>query len=654
MEDRGGDPPKAPVEEELGIEAARKIQLRWFAFIGSLEIRLRWLAAITVLAITWAASTILEVPLPTGPLYAVGLCMLAYNGLLRLYLARRFSLPIRARSSGHQYSALLRFYWSRLERKAFSEAVGLDRFIKVQTSLDWLLMILLVHFSGGIESPLLFYFVLHLILASILLSRRDCYIFATLATLAVGALAILELRGIIPHVSLGFISAPLYQNGLHIVSILFFFTTSLYGSVYLTTSVIRNLRQKDEELLRLQERLSDAYQFLQTLYAVTRTASSTLNVQEVLNLVAKGAAEAMEVKGCTIRLMGADGLVADTVAAYGLSEEYLAKGPIDIRRSRHIYQTFSTAQPVIISDVSRHNRLQYPLQAQAEGIRSMLCAPIIIKDQVNGVICVYSTEVSHFGDTEVRFLSALAGAGAIAIENARTYQALEKADRAKSEFVQLVTHELRSPLSAVQSMLKLIEEGIVGPITHKQHDLIQRSQRRISTLLALVGDLLVLAAGRIQHLEGERTEILLNEIIVKVVELIQARAEEKGLDLKVEIPDDPLHLVGMEDALERIIMNLLDNAVKYTPRGGSVTLRAWKEHGQIEVEIADTGIGIPEEALPRVFDEFYRARNAKSIEEGTGLGLAITRDGVEQHGGRISVSSAVGKGSTFHVTLPAA
>jgi signal transduction histidine kinase len=100
-------------------------------------------------------------------------------------------------------------------------------------------------------------------------------------------------------------------------------------------------------------------------------------------------------------------------------------------------------------------------------------------------------------------------------------------------------------------------------------------------------------------------------------------------------------------------MNLVSNAVKYTPADGSVAVKAWSEDDQIKVEISDTGIGIPKEALPRIFDEFYRAKNAKAMEmEGTGLGLAIAKDVVEQHGGRISLESVVGEGSTFYVTLP--
>jgi signal transduction histidine kinase len=640
MEEKGVVAPRTPVEEELVGRVAWQIQLRWLAALG-------------VLAATWVASSILKIQLLPWPLYAIGLFILFYNTLFRLYLERRFSYPSRAKSSGYIYSALFRFYLKRLEREAATTAAIFDWFAKIQTSLDWLAMMLLVHFSGGVESPLLFYFIFHLIIASILLSPLACYFFATLAALAVGALAILEYGGLIPHISLGFIPIPLYQNGLYIASVLFFFTTCLYISVYLATSVTINLRQKDEELLHLQQRLSNAYQRIQTLYDVTKTLSSTLNLEEVLNRIAQSAAEAMQIRACTIRLLDESGQMVDTVAAYGLSEQYLTKGPIDVQKSLHTYQTLSSGQPTIISDTSQDNRLQYPTEARAEGISSMLCVPLRIKGKAEGVICVYCTEPDRFNESDAEFLSALAGEGAIAVENARTYQALEMADRAKSDFVQMVTHELRSPLSAVQSMLRILEQGYVGTITPKQQDLVQRSQRRISFLLALVKDLLELAAGKVEQLKGEKQEVVLNETITKVTELVRTSAVEKGLEFEVEIAEEPLTLVGVEDGLERVFMNLVSNAVKYTPAGGSVAVKAWSENDQIKVEVSDTGIGIPEEALPRIFEEFYRAKNAKAMEmEGTGLGLAIAKDVVEQHGGQISVESAEGKGSTFYVTLP--
>jgi hypothetical protein len=281
------------------------VQLRWFSFVGVLEVRLRWIAAAGVLIATWILDTILSLPVATWPLYAIGLCMLVYNFFLRRYLEQRFAYPRRA--SGYDYESLLRFYWRDLEREGISEAASFDRFVQIQLSLDWLAMILLVHFTGGVTSPLLFYFVFHLIVASALLSRFSCYLFATLAALAVGVLALLEYTGVIAHWSIGLMSEPLHQNWLYVAAVLLFFTTSMYMSVYLATTLTRYLRQRDEQMLRLQQRLSDAYQLIQTLYDVSRTVSSTLNLQEVLDLIAQSAAEAMQVRGCSIMLVDGSG-----------------------------------------------------------------------------------------------------------------------------------------------------------------------------------------------------------------------------------------------------------------------------------------------------------------------------------------------------------
>ena len=627
------------------------VQLRWFSFIGVLEIRLRWIAAAGVLAGTFILDKILNLPVATWPLYAIGLSMLVYNFFLRKYLERKFSYPTRV--SGYDYQSLLQFYWRGLEREDIAEAASFDRFVQAQLSLDWLAMILLVHFTGGVTSPLLFYFVFHLIVASALLSRFACYLFATIAALAVAALALLEYTSLIPHWSIGLISEPLHQNGLYVAAVLFFFTTSMYMSVYLSTTLTRYLRQRDEQLLHLQQDLSDAYQLIQTLYNVTRTVSSTLNLHEVLDLIAQSAANAMQVRGSSIMLLSGGGTIVDTVASFGLSDRYLQAGPIDVDQIHYVSETLATGKPTIIRDTSKEDRLLYPEATRAEGIASILCVPLLIRHRAEGVICVYCVEPGRFIESDAEFLAALASAGATAVENARAYEALEAADRAKSDFVRMVTHEFRSPLSSVQSMLRLLELGIVEAMTKRQRDLVERSQRRISHMLALVNDLLELASGKMEVLQGEQQAVNLGDIIVKVTESLQPGAVEKEIQYSVDMGTEPLLLAGFEDSLERMVMNLVSNAVKYTPSGGTVAVKAWCEDGEIKLEVSDTGIGIPEEALPRVFTEFYRARNAKSMDvEGTGLGLVIVKDVVEQHGGQISVHSRVGEGSRFSVSLP--
>ena len=627
------------------------VQLRWFSVIGVLEIRLRWIAAAGVLASTFVLDNVLNLPVATWPLYAIGLCMLVYNFFLRRYLEQTFTYPTRA--SGYDYQSLLQFYWRGLEREDIAESASFDRFVQAQLSLDWLAMILLVHFTGGVASPLLFFFVFHLIVASALLSRFACYLFASIAAVAVAALALLEYSGLISHWSIGLISEPLHQNGLYLAAVLVFFVVSLYMSVYLATTLTRFLRQRDEQLLRLQKNLSDAYELIQTLYNVTRTVSSTLNLNEVLDLIAQSAAKAMQVRASAIMLVGEGGVLVDTVASFGLDDRHLNAGPVDVNKLQYASEALSTGQPTIIRDTSKEDRLFDPEAAQAEGNASLLCVPLLIRNKAEGVLCVYSDRPNQFIQGDAEFLAALASAGATAVENARAYEALEIADRAKSDFVRMVTHESRSPLSSVQSMLRLLELGIVGALTDKQRELVERSQRRISHMLALVNDLLELASGKMEVLQGKQQAVDLGDLIVRVTESFQPRALENELHFSVELGAEPLRLSGFEDNLERMVTNLVSNAVKYTPGGGTVSVKARSEAGQIILEVSDTGIGIPEDALPRIFSEFYRAQNARSLDvDGTGLGLALVKDVVELHGGQISVRSQVGAGSTFRVSLP--
>lgn len=226
---------------------------------------------------------------------------------------------------------------------------------------------------------------------------------------------------------------------------------------------------------------------------------------------------------------------------------------------------------------------------------------------------------------------------------------LKELDRIKSEFVTTVSHDLRSPLTAILGYVELIERA--GVVNDQQRDFIRRVQLSVQQITNLVTDLLDL--GRIEAgLETSRESSPISVLARYAVEGLRASAETRGLVLETELPEDLPLVSGDPIRLRQMIGNLLDNAIKYTPKGGTVGIRVAVEGDQIILKVFDTGPGIPPADQPYLFDKFFRASNVADRTPGTGLGLSIVKSIVDHHDGRIWVESALGKGTTFTVVLP--
>ncbi|MBT9148723.1 MAG: Alkaline phosphatase synthesis sensor protein PhoR [Dehalococcoidia bacterium] len=228
---------------------------------------------------------------------------------------------------------------------------------------------------------------------------------------------------------------------------------------------------------------------------------------------------------------------------------------------------------------------------------------------------------------------------------------LREVHKERSQFIRLVTHELRAPVAAIQSYLKLILKGYVPP--EREREIIQKTERRALDQLALIGDLLELAKLDERKTEMKVEPLDLAEVLLGVNDMVRAQVESKGNSLKIDIaPGLPLVEVDPEH-MKELWTNLISNAIKYTMPGGNVVVSLTRNDEGIVGKVQDTGIGISAEDLPRIFDQFYRTDNAKSVEaHGTGLGLPIVNRILETYGGKIWVESEVGKGSTFSFLLP--
>jgi signal transduction histidine kinase len=228
---------------------------------------------------------------------------------------------------------------------------------------------------------------------------------------------------------------------------------------------------------------------------------------------------------------------------------------------------------------------------------------------------------------------------------------LEEINRAKTSFVRLVTHELRAPIAAIQSYLRLILDGYVPP--EREREIIARAELRAQEQLALISDLLELSRLQDGPASAKASMANLGDILRDVVQQFEGQASQKSQRLEVSISCGLPPVRVMADQFKSVWVNLISNALKYTPESGAISVRLVCHDEDIVGEVTDTGIGIPVEAQEHLFSEFFRAQNAKEFTgQGTGLGLAIVKQVIERSGGTISFTSQEGKGTTFRFTLP--
>ncbi|HEY77804.1 MAG TPA: HAMP domain-containing histidine kinase [Dehalococcoidia bacterium] len=452
-------------------EAALRIWLK-------VLITTRWTAIPVVIIASLVATRVFNIAFPTAPVYYICVFIALYN-LALLLQARR----IEARGAGSLVRTI-RFYGS------------------IHIVLDLVTLTVLLHFTGGIENPFIFYFVLHIIGASIALSRKEVYLLASTALFMVSLLVGLEYAGVLPHVNLvGFAPPLLYQQVSHILAVLVVLATALYISTYMATSVAMELRRRQQEVIELRERLL-------------------------------------------------------------------------------------------------HER--------------------------TGQLEKASIEIAKLEEEKQRFL----------------------------HFLGIAAHDLKAPLTAIQGFLWIMLGGYSGELSDKQKNMLERSSRRITELLNLISDLLDIPRIETGQTMQDIKEISLREVVRRSLDDLRNTAKEKGIKLKVEIPQNLPRIQGSSPRLQQVITNLVSNAISYTPEG-TVTIRITEKAKELQVEVIDTGIGIPPDELPQVFDDFFRASNVEA--RGTGLGLSISRRIVEAHGGRIWVESPYpenNRGSKFTCTLP--
>jgi two-component system phosphate regulon sensor histidine kinase PhoR len=235
----------------------------------------------------------------------------------------------------------------------------------------------------------------------------------------------------------------------------------------------------------------------------------------------------------------------------------------------------------------------------------------------------------------------------------RDISQLKEIEQVKSQFVTMVTHELRAPLAAIEGYLSAYLSGLAGTDPQVSRQMLDRAKQRAHALLELVNDLLEFSRLEAKGVSRKKELLDLSEVITNTVELLKTQGEPKTLQFQVELPQSMPLIEADRCEMEQLFTNLVSNAIKYNVKRGKVSISAKTSKQYLNIKVADTGIGIAEEHLPHIFEEFYRVSGPQTrYTTGTGLGLSIVKKIVESHFGRIEVDSKIDKGTTFTVKFP--
>lgn len=273
-------------------------------------------------------------------------------------------------------------------------------------------------------------------------------------------------------------------------------------------------------------------------------------------------------------------------------------------------------------------------------------ASLLEEDPLSGHILILARDRTEAVAAEQKIKNLL-------VQISEDNEKLMKLDEMKDNFLSIVSHELRTPLTSIQGYLKLLAGGLTGPLNDEQREFVHISLRNAERLYTLINDLLDLSRMESGRLPFRFQKTNAAPLLRSALESVRNLAKQKKLRLELHCPESLSDIRADAGQLERVLINLLSNAIKFTPEGGSVTLGAMENEKETLFWVRDTGIGIPPEALPRIFDKFYQVEAAATRKAaGSGLGLSICKHIVEAHGGTIAVQSQEGKGTLFEIHLP--
>lgn len=411
----------------------------------------------------------------------------------------------------------------------------------------------------------------------------------------------------------------------------------------------------------LEERVDARTRDLEIAAGVSRQITTILDLHHLLQQVTALTAKSFSLYACVI-------FIPDKKQRYLIMQagansegqplefEDLARVSLEARPSL-IALAARTRQPALINDVSQSP--DYLKISSLPETQSELTLPMMLGDELLGIFDLQSRGQNRFGDEELRILTALADQIAVAIRNAQLFaeaqkarEEAEQANRVKSMFLATMSHELRTPLNGILNFTRFVADGMLGPVTEQQVDVLQKAIASSRHLLALINDILDISkieSGSLKLFIEE--DVNLNEELETVITTAQTLLKDKPVELKLDIDQNLPRMSCDKRRVRQVLLNIVSNACKFTEEG-CITVTVQGLRDEILMWVKDTGPGIAPEDHAAVFQTFQQTDTGLRQGEGTGLGMPISKRLVEAHGGEMWIDSVKGAGATFYVTLP--
>ncbi|GAA1645617.1 hypothetical protein GCM10009744_40510 [Kribbella alba] len=432
--------------------------------------------------------------------------------------------------------------------------------------------------------------------------------------------------------------------------------TAFAGQAAMAMNGVKLVQQLESRGAELARKVGE----LEALREVGEAVNSSLDVANMLSTIVKHAVELSATDGGSIMEYSEDEHSFLVRSVYRTESSVIER----LRTTRiHLDETLvgraaKVGRSLAVTDLATVERDPHLQVLYDAGWRSLVAVPLLRAGQIVGCLVVRRKRPSEFSDETLDLLEMFADQSALALLNAQLYRELEErsaelevVSRHKSEFLASMSHELRTPLNAVLGFSEVLLEKMFGELNDRQEEYLHDIHSSGKHLLELLNEILDLSKVEAGRMKLAYSTFELRPLLEHTTSMLRERAATHGISLTVEVGGDVGAMYSDELRLKQVLLNLLTNAVKFTPDGGSVVARAVRNGSEIDITVTDTGIGVPPEDRERIFESFQQGGRGASKEEGTGLGLTLSRRIVELLGGRMWLDSEVGVGSTFGFSL---